>query len=137
MPFRDINPAPIDALGYGDMVGSIGANVLAGEERGMRDALVMRQLELDAVQRNALAAYLESPEAERGARFNALVGASPQAAADVLAIENAQRERAAAERQRQALDLTECASTSSDRGSRVKSNIALTLSRRHSGAGHT
>lgn len=104
MPFRDINPTPVNSLAYGDMVSSIGANVLAGEERGMRNALVMNKMSQDMATQNALAGYFATPEAERGAALNDLAALSPKAAADVLTIENAQRARAQEERRAQALE---------------------------------
>lgn len=103
MPFRDINPAPLNPLAYGEMVGNIGTNILAGEERGMRDALLMDRIGRDVATRNALAGYFEAPEAERGARLNDLVAADPKTAASVLEIQAMRREIEMAQRKEQAL----------------------------------
>lgn len=104
MPFRDINPAAVNPLAYGDMVGNIGANVLAGQERGRNEALVMDRLGRDMATRNALAGYFATPEAERAGALNELAALDPKVASDVLTIETAQRERAAAEQKAKALD---------------------------------
>src|SRR5688572_21454681 len=104
MPYRDINPAPLNPTAYGDMAASIGTNVLAGEQRGMQDALLMDRLELDRTTRSLLSDYLAAPETARPAAFNALVGADPQTAIDIQTIETAQHERAQANRRAQALD---------------------------------
>lgn len=103
MPFRDINPAPLNPLAYGEMVGNIGTNILAGEERGMRDALLMDRIGRDVATRSALAGYFEAPEAERGARLNDLVAADPKTAASVLEIQAMRGEIEMAQRKEQAL----------------------------------
>lgn len=84
------------------LIASIGQNFLAGQQQGLDQALLMDAVSRDVATRNALAQFLEAPEAERGARFNALLAASPETGATMLGIEQAQNELARLERIEQA-----------------------------------
>lgn len=103
MAFRDINPAPVNSLAWGDMVGNVGANVLEGQERGMRNALLMDQVGRDVATRNAFSEYLAAPPEARGNLLAQLGGLSPQAAVNALSIDQAQAQLAQQQRREQAL----------------------------------
>lgn len=97
--YRDINPPPLDINARSN------ADALTGMQLGraaFENQLTMREVAHDDATRTALGNYLSSPPDQRDVRLNALVGASPEMAANVLTIEHAQADRAAAGRRAEA-----------------------------------
>lgn len=84
------------------LIASIGQAFLAGQGRGLEEALIMDAIGRDVATRNALAQYVASPEAERRNALNQVIAADPATASTLLTLEQTQNELARLERQEQA-----------------------------------
>lgn len=90
-----------DGIDY-NLLAGMGRSAAASHQAGLESRLVMDRIAQDETTRNVLGAYLEAPPEERDARLNALVGADPKMAADVLTIEHARADRAQLQRRQHA-----------------------------------
>src|SRR5690606_14984290 len=99
----NINPTPLNPGAYFEMAQAPAQNLMAGQQRGMQNALLLESVARDMATRNALAQYLQAPQEQRSDAFNALIAESPEMAASVFGIEQAQNELAMQQRREQAL----------------------------------
>lgn len=99
----NINPTPLNPGAYFEMAQAPAQNFMVGQQQGMQNALLMESVARDMATRNALAQYLQAPQEQRPDAFNALIAESPETAASVFGIEQAQNELAMQQRREQAL----------------------------------
>lgn len=99
----NINPTPLNPGAYFEMAQAPAQSFMAGQQQGMQNALLLESVARDMATRNALAQYLQAPQEQRPDAFNALIAESPEMAARVFGIEQAQNELAMQQRREQAL----------------------------------
>src|SRR5690606_22333299 len=99
----NINPQPMHPGAFFEMAAAPGEAVAAGAQQGLQNELLLETVGRDVAARNALAQYLQSPEAQRPAAFNELLAASPELATQVMGVETAQNELLREQQREQAL----------------------------------